>query len=251
MNKSGIVLIDKPTGITSHDVVDHVRRITGERRVGHAGTLDPLATGLLIVLVGRSATRLSDVLRGHDKTYTIGALIGYSTDSLDADGTITEKWPLEDPRVATTRKDIESIIAKFPKTYEQEVPAFSAVKVEGRKLYEQARRGESISILPKRTVHIHNLVLEEFHEKSSSYPQFTLTAHVSSGTYTRSLLRDIGILLGKPVTQVSLRRLQIGQFDVKDAVLMDDMKIDDVIPLERLGLAPKAGQELQSNPAIE
>ncbi|MCA9391871.1 tRNA pseudouridine(55) synthase TruB [candidate division WWE3 bacterium] len=237
--QTGYLLIDKPHGITSHDVVDRLRKILGVKKIGHAGTLDPLATGLLIVLVGRSATKLSDQLRGLDKDYEVSMLIGVSHDSLDIDGEETERITADDTRLDIDRRTIEDVLQGLVGTYEQEVPMFSAVKIAGKKLYEHGRHerrtGDTTTIhLPTRNVTISNCELISLHKNDDGYPVVSFKTSVSSGTYTRALVRDIGKKLNVPVTQCSLRRTRIGEFIVDDTVTLDEATKDDIIPLSRL-----------------
>ncbi len=237
---TGYLLIDKPQGITSHDVVYQVRRVTGVKKVGHAGTLDPLATGLLIVLVGKAATKQSNQLIGLDKCYEINMDLGYATDSLDTDGQITEKLSLNDNLLQTLDSEkIVTTISGFEKTYSQTVPLFSAVKVDGRKMYKLGYKARHENkqqkvTLPKRTVTIYSITDIKVNRTEDSYPHVSFIAHVSSGTYTRSLVRDIGKALNIPATQTALRRLSIGPFSVNKSIRLNEVTKNDIIPVERL-----------------
>jgi tRNA pseudouridine55 synthase len=216
---SGILLIDKPSGITSHDVVNKVRRKTGIKRVGHAGTLDPLATGLLILLVGRDATRRQTEFLKLDKEYECTAQIGIVTDTYDVDGKILHKSTVQEIN-AIKKEDIEGILESFKGEIEQTVPAYSAVKIQGKKLYDLARKGAADDVeLPIRKVNIYKLELNRFwQDEVTSGKFFKITVHCSSGTYIRSLVHDIGKQLEVGATVVALRRTKIGTMSVENAV---------------------------------
>jgi tRNA pseudouridine55 synthase len=209
---SGLILVDKPSGPTSHDVVMAARRGTGEKRVGHTGTLDPLATGLLILCVG-AATRLSDFLRGKDKRYVARVRLGQSTDTYDAHG-----YARAVSRAIPERAAVERALAKFRGRIEQKPPAFSAVKRGGRKAYEYARAGEDIE-LEARVIEIYSLELVEWKP-----PEFTLDVFCSSGTYIRSLAHDLGQALKCGAHITGLRRTASGPLDVRQAVTFDALK---------------------------
>ncbi|PJA45943.1 tRNA pseudouridine(55) synthase TruB [Candidatus Uhrbacteria bacterium CG_4_9_14_3_um_filter_50_9] len=224
----GFLLIDKPAGMTSHDVVDRVRRLTGERRVGHAGTLDPFATGLLIVGVGRPATREMQKLSGLDKTYDAVFVLGASSDTDDKTGEITQK-PVADVSIESLTKALKT----FSGEIKQLPPAYSAIKIKGKKMYEAARAGKPLSAEP-RTVTIHaisNISLEADRLVS-------LSIHCSTGTYIRAIARDLGIVLKGGGYVENLRRTSIGPFSLEDAhaldVLSQDRIQDILIPVEAL-----------------
>ena len=205
----GLLLVDKPSGITSHDVVDAVRRALGTRKVGHAGTLDPMATGLLLVGVGR-ATRLLRFLGELPKTYEGIARLGVETSTLDADGVVTATEP-----VAVDDDGIRRAMAATVGDSLQRPPAYSAVKVGGRKLYEAARKGETLEA-PPRPIRVDAFDLIE---RRGDEIDFTVTC--SSGTYVRVLLSDLGSSLGCGAHLTRLRRTAVGQFHVDDAVPPD------------------------------
>lgn len=205
MPPEGLLLVDKPEGMTSHDVVDAVRRALGTRKVGHAGTLDPMATGLLLVGVGR-ATRLLRFLGDLPKTYEGAGRLGVETDTLDAEGEVVRVAP-----VSATREDVERAIAGLVGTSMQRPPAYSAVKVGGRKLYEAARRGEPLEAPPRP------IVVEAFEVLGYEAPAFGFRVRCSGGTYVRVLIADIGALLGCGAHLARLRRVAIGSFRVQDA----------------------------------
>lgn len=234
MNRTGILLIDKPPGLTSHDVVDEIRKLTGVKKVGHAGTLDPAATGLLVVLVGRSATRLSDKLRGTKKTYILQMKLGITTDTLDLDGEIIHKLPSDSPKLYISKDQFETVVNSFHGTYQQQVPWFSAVKVDGKKLYELARssniKNHGINP-PKRKITIHGIKLLDFQIGKDKYPSATIETTVSSGTYTRAIVRDIGQKLDVPTVQTSLRRIQQGKFSIEQANSLKEITTNNLIKL--------------------
>ena len=201
----GLLLVDKPSGMTSHDAVDAVRRSLGTRRVGHAGTLDPMATGLLVVGVGR-ATRLLRYLGELPKTYAATGRLGEETDTLDADGEIVRTAPV-DVSLAEVERACASLVGESMQT----PPAHSAVKVGGRRLYEAARRGEVLEA-PARPIRVDAFAVSAFDGRD-------LEARItcSGGTYVRVLVADVGRLLGCGAHLVGLRRTAIGSFRVEDA----------------------------------
>jgi tRNA pseudouridine55 synthase len=205
----GLLLVDKPSGMTSHDAVDAVRRALGTRKVGHAGTLDPMATGLLVVGVGR-ATRLLRFLGELPKVYEGTARLGVETTTLDAEGETLAERP-----VSVDEGEIRRAMAALVGDTLQQPPAYSAVKVGGRKLYEAARAGESLEAAP-RPVHIEAF---ELIGRRDTDVDFAVTC--SSGTYVRVLLADVGSSLGCGAHLTRLRRTAIGPFRVEDAVPPD------------------------------
>jgi tRNA pseudouridine55 synthase len=202
---SGLALIDKPSGITSHDAIDHVRRALGTRKVGHAGTLDPLASGLLLVGVGR-ATRLLRFLGDLQKVYEGTGVLGVETDTLDAEGSVVREAPVD-----VGESELRAAMAAFVGDIDQIPPAYSAVKVGGRKLYDAARTGERLEAPPRR-VHV-----PTFELRALRPPRFEFTVRCSSGTYVRSLVADVGTKLGCGAHLGALRRTFIGPFRVDDA----------------------------------
>ena len=218
MNPEGLLLVDKPGGMTSHDVVDVVRRTLGTRKVGHAGTLDPMATGLLILGVGR-ATRLLRFLAGLPKTYEGSAVLGVETTTLDADGETTTERP-----VTATEDAVRSAMGSLMGDSLQAPPAYSAVKVGGRKLYEAARKGEVLEAAP-RPIRVDAFDLTSYHA-----PEIEFLVTCSGGTYVRVLLADVGSILGCGAHLTRLRRTAIGALDVADAVVPDAVV---PLPIER------------------
>lgn len=207
----GILLIDKPTTWSSHDVVNWMRRQTGEQRVGHAGTLDPLATGLLLVLVGRQFTKRQSEFLKADKEYVCRFQLGVVTDTYDRDGRVVAEEPWSKVS-GCSEQDIEALLPTFTGELQQVVPLFSAVKVAGERLHRVARKTDHISIeLPVRTVRIHELELLEFTRDESEQKMFgTLRVWCGSGTYIRSLVHDLGRKIGVGAMVTELRRTKIG-----------------------------------------
>jgi tRNA pseudouridine55 synthase len=204
---TGILLIDKPQGWTSHDVVAKARGITGQRRIGHTGTLDPMATGLLVLCLGQ-ATRLVEYMVGHDKRYEGEIHLGVATDTDDADGKVTATGAVP----AITGSNLADLSQRFSGTIMQRPPAYSAVKIAGKRAYAVARAGGSLE-LAERSVAIHQLELE-----LRSRARLGVRLHCGPGTYVRSLARDIGEALGCGAHLSSLRRTTVGRLDVGDAI---------------------------------
>ena len=213
---SGILLLDKPVGPTSHDAVARVRRAAGLRRVGHAGTLDPLADGLLVLGLGPAA-RFLEYLVGLDKTYETTVRLGQATTTYDAEGEVTAEHP-----VSVSAAQLTAALDAFRGPIRQRRPSHSAVKRDGRPLYESARRGEMID-LPQRDVVIHALDLLAFDP-----PLVTLRVACSSGTYIRSLAHDLGAALGCGGHVAALRRTAVGVFSVDGAVPLDTLTPESV-----------------------
>ena len=206
-------MIDKPAGATSHDVVRHVRRALGTRAVGHTGTLDPFATGLLVVLIGRG-TRLARFIEQQPKTYRATMKLGVTTDTDDGTGAVVEEWRGALPDDGTVRATLED----FSGRQLQEPPAYSAKRVAGERSYRLARRGEAVALRPVE-VTVHAL---EVLEVEGSTVGFRIT--VSAGTYIRALARDVGRRLGVGAHLTTLRREAIGPLRVKDAVTLDHVR---------------------------
>lgn len=198
---NGLLIIDKPAGMTSFDVVRQVRRMTKTRRVGHAGTLDPMATGVLPVAVG-TATRLIEYLMAGDKAYRATLKLGSATDTQDSDGQVLEEKSWQDVDLASVSAAVENFIGDF----EQLPPMYSALKKDGQPLYKLARQGIEVDREPRR-VHVENLTIDEF-----SPPYMTFTVTCSKGTYVRTLCHDIGQILGCGAHMTDLRRLSCGRF---------------------------------------
>lgn len=215
--RDGLVVVDKPSGWTSHDVVARMRRCFGQRRVGHAGTLDPDATGVLLVGLGR-VTRLLRFLQEAGKEYRARVVFGVATDTLDASGAVLER-----AEMPLTREQLDAALPAFTGSIEQVPPMVSALKVGGRKLYELARAGEEIE-RTARGVRIDDLVVENF--SPGAYPEATLRIACSSGTYVRSLAADLGTALGGCAHLGQLRRLRVGTFGLDEAHTIEAIEAD-------------------------
>jgi tRNA pseudouridine55 synthase len=215
--RSGLVVVDKPAGCTSHDVVARLRKIYGQRRVGHAGTLDPDATGVLLVGLGR-VTRLLRFLTEAGKVYRGTVGFGIATDTLDAAGRVLERDPMP-----LTRGEVEDAARRFVGDVLQVPPMVSAVKVGGRRLHEIARAGEEIE-REARLVHIARIEVEGFDD--GPFPHATLLVECASGTYIRTLAADLGAALGGPAHLVALRRLAVGAFTLDDARTLAEIEAD-------------------------
>jgi tRNA pseudouridine55 synthase len=208
---SGVLVVDKPVGLTSHDVVQIIRRGTSIRRAGHTGTLDPRASGVLVILIG-PAVRLSEYVSASDKRYQATIRLGVSTDTYDAEGEYVE--PIR-PTVSVkdiTEDQFQDALRQFVGEIKQVPPPYSAVKVQGRKAYEIARNGEEVELEP-RTINVYSLDLLEW-----SPPEAVVDVFCSSGTYVRSLANDLGKALGCGAHLVGLRRTKSGRFTLRDAV---------------------------------
>jgi len=208
MHNSGFILINKPTGPTSHDVVDALRKITGIRKIGHAGTLDPFASGLLILGVGRDATKKLSIFLKQDKEYIAKIKLGAVSTTYDPEGEIKLTQNAEAPG----REDIKKVIKKFIGEIKQVPPAFSAKKVKGKKLYELARAGVEVKLKPV-SLAVYNIELLNY-----DWPFLEIKIKCSSGTYIRSLARDIGESLGCGGYLEELCRIKIGEFFLSDAL---------------------------------
>jgi tRNA pseudouridine55 synthase len=221
----GILLVDKPAGWTSHDAVARARRLLRQPRIGHAGTLDPFATGLLVLCLGQ-ATRVVEYVMAHEKEYQGEIVLGAQTDTCDREGTVTSRGevpPLDAGRLG-------SLARQFTGRIEQVPPAFSAVKVDGRRAYELARRGEAVDIAP-RTVEVAALELAPV-----GPDRLRIAVRCGPGTYIRGLARDIGRALGCGGHLAELRRTRSGRFRVGDALTME--------ALERVAAANRVGEVL-------
>lgn len=216
MNPTGIVLVDKPGGVTSHDVVARARRALGTRKVGHAGTLDPMATGLLILGVG-SSTRLLTHLVGLGKRYRTTIRLGVATDTDDAEGAVTATTDAG----AIERERIDEQVTALTGELSQVPSSYSAVKVEGRRAYDRARAGEEVVLTP-RTVTVGGFELLD-ERRTGGTIDLDAVIECSSGTYIRALARDLGAALGVGGHLTALRREAIGPFEVTDAVRIDDI----------------------------
>ena len=226
----GLILIDKPSDVTSFGVVARIRRVSGEKKCGHAGTLDPMAQGLLPVLVGKG-TKLSSFLLEGDKRYTATLRFGLSTDTYDITGAVLEK-----EESSATREKLAAVLPQFLGEISQIPPAFSAIKQGGVPLYKRARRGEEVSI-PPRSVTIYSIDLIDFNDETK---EAVLDVHCSKGTYIRSLCVDIANAMGEKGTMAALKRTETLGFSLTDALPLEAAMerlasgdSDIVLPLEK------------------
>lgn len=218
--QTGFILINKPIGPTSHTIVNKLRRITNIRKIGHAGTLDPFADGLLILAIGRESTKKISQFVKLDKEYVADLVLGATTDTFDNEGVVMQQLT-DNKQQPPTEKQILEVLNNFIGKLEQIPPMFSAKKVQGQKLYELARKGIEIERQPNQ-IEIFSITLNEF-----SYPHLRITVHCSSGTYIRSLGHDIGQKLGCGAYLNKLSRTKVGKFDIKDSVTLDKLNSDN------------------------
>ena len=207
----GVLVVNKEKGVTSRDVVNEICKIFNTKKVGHTGTLDPLAEGVLVITIG-NATKISELLTAEYKEYIAGAILGVKTDTYDIEGKVIDNKGVLD------NLNIEKVISSYKKTYMQEVPIYSAVKVKGKKLYEYARNNEKVK-LPKKKVTIKEIKL-----LSTDRCEFMFKALVSKGCYIRSLINDIGESLNTYATMTKLTRTKLGKFSIEKAYTLDDIK---------------------------
>lgn len=207
----GLLLVDKPAGITSHDVVQVVRRVYGERSIGHLGTLDPFATGLLVLLVGR-VTRLATFIETEPKVYDATIRFGAETDTDDCTGTVTREAALPSPG------SVRDALPLFTGEIEQIPPAFSAKSVNGARAYDAARRGEPLLLSPA------GVTVHEWIMRDERPDEIDVTIACGKGTYVRALARDLGRSTGSAAHLVSLRRSRSGPFDVSDAATLEQLQ---------------------------
>lgn len=219
---NGLLIVNKPVGPTSHDIVYRIRKWSGERRVGHTGTLDPLASGVLVICLG-TATRISEYVLHSDKRYTAVIRLGQTTATYDSQGRVVDQRPVD-----LTQDQIEPALAAFRGEITQTPPAYSAVQVGGRRAYDMARQGEEVELAPRK-IQVHHLEVLEW-----APPEVVVDVHCSSGTYVRSLANDMGNALGTGAYLVGLRRTKSGRFSLRDAT-----------PLRKLQEAFQAGNWYQ------
>ena len=217
----GIILVDKPKGITSRDVVNEIIKKFHTKRVGHTGTLDPIATGLMVVCINKGC-KLVPLLTNHDKTYLATIKLGIKTDTYDITGKILE----ESNDYKLDKDTLINCLNSFKGSYEQVVPIYSSIKVNGKKLYEYARSNIPVE-LPKHLVNIYDIELIDFNNDT-----FSFRVSVSKGTYIRSLINDIGNKLSIPMTMMELNREIVGDYNIKDAKNLEDISEQDIIPIK-------------------
>ena len=213
----GILIINKDLGYTSRDVVNLVCKILGTKKIGHTGTLDPMASGVLVLCIGK-ALKLCELLTNHDKEYVAGITLGIETDTLDMEGNV-----ILTKTVDIDKDKIIAAVNSFKGNYMQEVPKYSAVKVNGKKLYEYARKSIDIT-LPSKMVTISNIEVVDDIEYKDGKVYFQIRTTVSKGTYIRSLVRDIGHKLEVPAVMNSLIRNRLGTFNIDKAYSIEDIK---------------------------
>ena len=225
----GIIIIDKPKNITSRDVVNHVCKRLNTKKIGHTGTLDPIATGVLVLCVGK-ATKLVELLTCEDKEYVATVKLGILTDTLDTEGKV-----IEEKKVFLDKEELTKVLNSFIGEYDQEVPIYSAVKINGKKLYEYARKNKKVE-LPKRKVAIKSIKLLELNDDS-----YKFKVVVSKGTYIRSLIKDINDRLNIIGVMSDLRRTRQGKFCLGESYTLNDidnnkyktLSINDVLKNEK------------------
>lgn len=211
----GILIVNKSEGFTSRDVVNKLSKIFNTKKIGHTGTLDPIAKGVLVVVIGKY-TKLCEDLTQTYKEYVATFKLGILTDTLDITGNI-----IDEKSCNVSEEEIRSVIASYKGVYNQEVPIYSSVKINGRKLYEYARNGENV-VLPKREVDIKNIEVLDINKDIVK-----IKCLVSKGTYIRSLIRDIGESLNTHATMTDLIRTKQGIFDIKDSYTLEDIENDN------------------------
>ena len=225
---NGVLVVNKPASFTSRDVVNKVSKIFKTKKIGHTGTLDPIASGVLVLTIGK-ATKLSEVITSEEKTYIATAILGLQTETLDTEGEI-----LKEDNVNISKDDVERVLKSFKKSYEQQVPIYSAVKVNGKKLYEYARCGEEVS-LPSRMVTIKDIdLLDIYYENNKTIIKFICT--VSKGTYIRSLINDIATSLNTYGIMSDLVRIKQGDYKIEDSYTLEQIENNEykIIELEEV-----------------
>ena len=219
----GIILVNKPKGITSRDVVNEIVKKFHTRRVGHTGTLDPIATGLMIICINKGC-KLVPLLTNHDKTYIATVKLGIKTDTYDVTGKVIE----ENNNYNLSKEDLIRTLNSFIGSYMQEVPIYSSIKVNGKKLYEYARSNIPVE-LPKHLVNIYSIELLDYNGDT-----FSFKVSVSKGTYIRSLINDIGNKLSIPMAMQDLNRITVGDFNIDKSKSLEDINESDIIPIKDL-----------------
>lgn len=211
----GAIIVNKAPDMTSRDVINILNKKFNTKSIGHTGTLDPIAEGVLVCLIGKY-TKLTDILINHDKEYIASFKLGILTDTLDITGKI-----LKEEKINLTKEEIQKTILSFKGKYNQEVPIYSAVKINGKKLYEYARNNEEIT-LPKREVNIYDIELLNIDNDI-----ITIKTKVSKGTYIRSLIRDIGLKLNTNATMTKLIRTKLDKFTIEESYTLEDIQNDN------------------------
>lgn len=217
----GIILVDKEKNVTSRDVVNELNKKFHTKRIGHTGTLDPIATGLMVICINKGC-KLVNLLTNHDKTYIATVKLGIKTDTYDITGNILE----ENNNYDLSREELIKVLNSFVGKYNQEVPIYSSIKVNGKKLYEYARSNTQVT-LPIHEVEIYDIKLLEYNDDT-----FKFIVSVSKGTYIRSLINDIGNILNIPMTMMDLRRTKVGKYDINNSKKLEDISESDIIPIK-------------------
>jgi len=215
---NGLIIIDKEKDLTSRDVVNQVSKKLNTKKVGHGGTLDPLATGVLVIGVGKY-TKLLNLITDYEKEYIAEVLVGIKTDTLDITGKILEEQDLKE----INKEKLEKTIKSFKKKYLQEIPKYSAKRINGKKLYEYARENIDIK-LPKKEVEIIDIKLLDIYQKENKL-YFKIYTKVSKGTFIRSLINDIGEEMDIPMTMSDLKRISQGRFKIEESTNIDNIKL--------------------------
>ncbi len=213
---NGLLVVDKEKDMTSRDVVNEVSKIFKTKKVGHTGTLDPIATGVLVLTIGK-ATKLNELITATEKKYQVEAILGLKTDTLDITGNVLKK-----ENTNFTKEEITNTLNSFLGSYNQEVPIYSAVKINGKKLYEYARNKENVT-LPKRVVNIKEIVLDDINYIDNQ-TIIKFSCLVSKGTYIRSLVNDIAIKLNTVGTMKNLRRIKQGDYSIDKSYKLNDIR---------------------------
>ncbi len=216
-NYNGILIVNKPSGITSRDVVNIVGKTLNTKKVGHTGTLDPMATGVLVLCLG-NALKVCELITANDKEYIAKVILGIETETLDTTSPI-----INTKKTNITKEEIEKVLNSFKGSYLQEVPKYSAVKINGKKLYEYAREGKEIE-LPKKMVTIYDIQLISDITYYNDTTSFYIKTTVSKGTYIRSLIRDIGYKLNTYGCMDSLERTRQGIFNIDNSYTLEEIK---------------------------
>ena len=212
---NGIIVINKPKNYTSHDVVAKVKKILNIKKVGHTGTLDPNATGVLPLLLNQG-TKLSKYLIEHDKEYEVTLKLGIKTDTLDGEGNILEEQEVD----WNNLKDVENVLNSFIGKQEQIPPMYSAIKVNGKKLYEYARKGQTVEIAP-RNIEIYEINLQEINKKTN---EIKFKVSCSKGTYIRSICYDIAVKLGTIGYMKEVNRTKVGRFSIENSITIEELE---------------------------
>lgn len=225
---NGVLLVKKEKGLTSRDIVNKVCKILNTKKVGHTGTLDPLATGLLVLCIG-SSLKLVELLTNHDKVYIAKIRLGIETDTLDITGKVINEKKV--PKIST--EELQEVLNSFVGKIKQQVPKYSAIKVNGKKLYEYARNNQPVE-LPVREIEVYNIeIISPLKDN-----EFIIKCHVSKGTYIRSLVRDIGYKLNTFATLIELNRTKLGNFSLEESYSIEDIEKGNFKLLSPLDILP-------------